>query len=62
MGSVEAWLCTHHHMNSKHLHRCVNEFTYRLNDSNCQVDKIDRMEARAKSMNGIRLTYKELPQ
>ena len=51
---------THHHMSSKHLHRYVNEFTYRLNDGNCQVDTMDRMEAMAKNMNGTRLTYKEL--
>ena len=47
-------------MSSKHLHRYVNEFTYRLNDGNCEVDTIDRMEALAKDMGGKRLTYKEL--
>ena len=36
---------TYHHVSFKHLHRYVNETTFRLNDGNCEVDTVDRMRA-----------------
>lgn len=51
---------TFHHVSVKHLDRYVNEFTFRLNEGNCQVDTKDRMDALFGAMVGKRVTYKEL--
>lgn len=51
---------TFHHVSRKHLDRYVNEFTFRLNEGNCQVDTADRMQALFGAMPGKPLTYKEL--
>ena len=53
---------TFHHMSGKHLQRYVDEFSFRLNDGNCQIDTIDRMTSLAANIGGKRLTYKELNQ
>ena len=44
----------------KHCQRYVDEFTFRLNQGNCEVDTIERMEAFAKSIGGKRVAYKDL--
>lgn len=51
---------TFHHMSVKHLNRYVGEFTFRLNEGNCQVDTKDRMKALFGAMPGKRLTYRGL--
>lgn len=51
---------TFHHVSVKHLDRYVNEFTFRLNEGNCQVDTKDRMRALFGAMPGKTITYKEL--
>ncbi|MYJ54202.1 MAG: IS1595 family transposase, partial [Nitrospira sp. SB0672_bin_25] len=51
---------TFHHVSKKHLGRYANEFAFRLNEGNCQVDTKDRMDALFGSMVGKRVTYKEL--
>ena len=51
---------TYHNVSVKHLARYVDEFSFRLNEGNCQVDTIDRMKALAKGFAGKRLPYKEL--
>ncbi len=51
---------TFHHISKKHLNRYVNEFTFRLNDGNVQIDTIDRMKKLCSTSVGKRLTYKEL--
>lgn len=51
---------TYHHVSFKHLHRYVNEATFRLNDGNCEVDTLDRMKALAMGMSGKRIPYREL--
>ncbi len=51
---------TFHHFSLKHLQRYVDEFTFRLNEGACDVDTIDRINALAKSMEGKRLTYRDL--
>ena len=51
---------TFHHVSVKHLDRYVNEFTFRLNEGNCQVDTADRMAALFGAMPGKPITYKEL--
>ena len=51
---------TYHHVSRKHLHRYVNEATFRLNEGNCEVDTLDRMQAVAVNMPGKRIPYREL--
>ena len=51
---------TFHHFSMKHLQRYLNEFTFRLNDGNCEVDTIDRIAALCKEVHGKRIPYKEL--
>ena len=51
---------TWHHVSVKHLQRYVNEVTFRLNDGNCQIDTMNRLNALAKSIGGRKLRYKDL--
>ena len=51
---------TFHHWSVKHTHRYVNEFAFRLNEGNCQVDTVDRIGALIRGAEGKRLTYKAL--
>ena len=51
---------TWHHVSPKHLGRYVNEATFRLNEGNCEVDTIERMEAFAGRIGGKRLPYAKL--
>ena len=51
---------TFHHVSVKHLDRYVNEFTFRLNEGNCQVDTEDRVAALFGVMSGKTMTYKGL--
>ena len=51
---------TWHHVSPKHLDKYVNEATFRLNEGNCEVDTIERMESLASQIGGKRLSYKKL--
>ena len=51
---------TWHHVSVKHLDRYVNVALFPLNEGNCQVDTIERMEALASQVGGRRLRYKDL--
>ena len=51
---------TFHQVSVKHLDCYVNEFAFRLNEGNCQVDTEDRMAALFQTMSGKRLSYREL--
>ena len=51
---------TFHNISTKHLARYVDEFAFRLNEGNVEVDTIDRMDAMAKAVGGKRITYREL--
>lgn len=48
---------TFHQVSVKHLDRYVNEFSFRLNEGNCQVDTEDRMQALFQVMPGKTITY-----
>lgn len=51
---------TFHQISTKHLHRYINEFSFRLNEGNVSKDTIDRMSSLCENIAGKRLTYKEL--
>jgi len=48
---------TYHQFSQKHLQRYVDEFTYRLNEGNCKVHTLDRIDALIRKTSGVRLTY-----
>ena len=51
---------TYHSVSSKHLPKYVDEFSFRLNEGNCQIDTIERMKSLVKGFRGKRLTYQQL--
>jgi transposase-like protein len=52
----------YHHASAKHLHRYVDEFTFRLNEGNVEIHTLDRLDSFIKAMDGKRLTYARLIQ
>ncbi len=50
----------YHQFSQKHLQRYVNEFAYRLNEGNCKVHTMDRINALLDKAFGVRMSYKEL--
>ena len=50
----------YHNFSFKHMQRYINEFTFRLNEGNCSVDTIDRINQVLSHSFNKRLTYKEL--
>ena len=50
----------YHHVNPEHLHRYVDEFTFRLNDGNVGRHTLDRLDSMIDGTAGKRITYKEL--
>lgn len=51
---------TWHKASVKHLHRYVNEATFRLNEGNVKIHTLDRLAAFTRMAFGKRITYKEL--
>ena len=49
-----------HHASQKHLHRYVDEATFRLNEANCEVHTIDRLNEFSTKAFLYRITYKEV--
>ena len=43
---------TFHHVSAKHLGRYANEFAFRLNEGNCEIDTVDRMASLFGAMAG----------
>lgn len=52
----------YHSASPKHLHRYVDEFTFRLNDGNVKNRTLDRLDLFVSATAGKRLTYKGLIQ
>jgi len=50
----------YHHASPKHLHRYVDEFTFRLNDGDVKRHTTERLASLVSAAFGQRLTYKEL--
>ena len=50
----------YHHWSKKHCRQYINEFTFRLNEGNCQIDSQDRLNSLFQAMEGKTLTYEEL--
>jgi len=51
---------TYHSFSKKHTDRYVNEFVFRLNEGNCRIDTVNRLNFLVKGTPGKRLTYREL--
>lgn len=51
---------TYHHWSKKHCRAYVNEFTFRLNEGNCERDTQDRLDDLFRAMVDKTITYKEL--
>lgn len=50
----------YHNWTEKHCDRYVDEFAFRLNEGNCEIDTMDRIKSLCKGMDNKRLTYKKL--
>jgi transposase-like protein len=50
----------YHQFTVKHMQRYVDEFTYRLNEGNCKIHTMDRIDSLIAKTDGVRLTYKAL--
>ena len=50
----------YHNWSKKHCRKYVNEFTFRLNEGNCERDTQDRLDDLFRSMAGKTITYEEL--
>lgn len=51
---------TYHHWSKKHSDKYVNEFAFRLNEGNVDIDTQDRLDSLFRVMNGKTITYGEL--
>jgi transposase-like protein len=50
----------YHNFSTKHLQKYVGEFSFRLNEGNCKIPSMDRVDSLIEKIIGKRLTYKQL--
>ena len=50
----------YHNWSKKHCRAYVDEFTFRLNEGNCEIDTEDRLASLFRAMVGKKITYSEL--
>ena len=50
----------YHHWSKKHLHRYIDEFSFRLDKGNCSIDTMDRVRSLVQGSENKRLTYEDL--
>ena len=50
----------YHNFSKKHLQRYIDKFTFRLNQGNCRIDTIERIESLFNNMFGKKISCKEL--
>ena len=50
----------YHNWSKKHCTQYVNEFTFRLNEGNCEIDTQDRLNSLFQAMDGKTVTYAQL--
>ncbi len=51
---------TWHHVSTKHLPRYVDEVAFRLNEGNCAIHTLDRMDSLVRNAFQHRITYRQL--
>jgi hypothetical protein len=51
---------TFHSFSRKHTGLYVNEFAFRLNEGNCKIDTVNRLDSLVRGTQGKRLTYRAL--
>ena len=50
----------YHGWSRKHMRAYINEFTFRLNEGNCEIDTEDRLDSLFRGLVGKTITYKKL--
>ena len=50
----------YHNWSKKHCRAYIDEFTFRMNEGNCEIDTEDRLASLFKSMDGKTITYADL--
>ena len=50
----------YHNWSKKHCQQYINEFVFRLNEGNCEIDTQDRLDSLFRQMTGKTITYREL--
>lgn len=53
---------TYHNFGTKHIQRYVDEFTFRLNEGDCHIPSMERVDSLFKGTVGKTLTYKRLKE